>query len=410
MSFRRRTFPEVLENLLTTLTGGVASESQPFPPPGATTAPYTLVLQQPPAADVVSVWGARDGEPHEFRKGTDYQLSDDGRTIVLPEKGAEFPDPASLLYVNYVPAAAQPELTDLQIGSVLRTLCETTALELGRIYALLETVYQSGFVDTASADALDNVVALLGIERVRGGRPAGVVEFTRASGDAGRADDSRRHARRDRRRQGPVRDHRDRGDEPGAELDPGQRARPRPERPAAGGQAHAAARADRRGRLGHEPRADRGRDPGRDRRGAAHEGEELPPRQRAGDARRARAGASRRRHHRRHRRGHDPGHGRDHAARRHPAARPPPAADRLDRARPPRRGRGADRGAAASAQGRSRAAADDREGAARAGSPRGAALGRATGSPTTSSACRRRIPRASTSSSGWRSESTASRT
>jgi hypothetical protein len=185
MSFRRRTFPEVLENLLTTLTGGVASESQPFPPPGQTAAPYTLVLQQPPAADVVSVWGARDGEPHEFRKGTDYQLSDDGRTIVLPEKGAEFPDPASLLYVNYVPAAAQPELTDLQIGSVLRTLCETTALELGRIYALLETVYQAGFVDTATADSLDNVVALLGIQRVRGGRPAGVVEFTRAAGAPG---------------------------------------------------------------------------------------------------------------------------------------------------------------------------------------------------------------------------------
>ena len=185
MSFRRRTYPEVLENLLTTLTGGVASESQPFPPPGSAEAPYTLELQQPPAADVVSVWGARDGQPHEFRKGTDYQLSSDGRTIVLPAKGAEFPDPGSLLYVNYVPAAVQPELTDLQVGSVLRTLCETTALELGRIYALLETVYQSGFVDTASGDALDNVVALLGIERVRGGRPAGVVELTRASGAPG---------------------------------------------------------------------------------------------------------------------------------------------------------------------------------------------------------------------------------
>ena len=185
MSFRRRTYPEVLENLLTTVTGGVASESQPFPPPGATAAPYTLVLQQPPASDIVSIWGARDGQPHEFRKGTDYQLSSDGRTVVLPEKGADFPDPGSLLYVNYIPAAAQPELTDLQIGSVLRTLCETTALELGRIYALLETVYQSGFVDTAAGDALDNVVALLGIERVRGGRPAGVVELTRAPASPG---------------------------------------------------------------------------------------------------------------------------------------------------------------------------------------------------------------------------------
>jgi Baseplate J-like protein len=185
MSFRRRTYPEVLENLLTTLTGGIASESQPFPPPGASAAPYTFALQQPPAADVVSIWGSRDGEPHEFRKGTDYVLADDGRTITLPEKGAELPDPGTLVYVNYIPAAAQPELTDVQVGSVLRTLAETTALELGRIYALLETVYQSAFVDTASGDALDNVVALLGIARTRGGRPLGDVEFARADGETG---------------------------------------------------------------------------------------------------------------------------------------------------------------------------------------------------------------------------------
>jgi hypothetical protein len=185
MSFRTRTYPEVLENLLTSLTGGVASESQPFPPPGQKAPPYTFALQQPPAADVVSVWGARDGEAHEFRKNQDYTLSDDGRSLVIPEKGAELPDPGTLLYVNYVPAGAQPELTDVQIGSVARTLLETTALELGRLYALLDTVYKAGFVDTATDDALDNVVALLGIERVLGGRPVGDIEFTRSDGAPG---------------------------------------------------------------------------------------------------------------------------------------------------------------------------------------------------------------------------------
>jgi baseplate J-like protein len=185
MSFRRRTYPEVLENLLTSLTGGVASESQPFPPAGASAPPFTIPLLQPPAADVVSVWGSRDGQPHEFRKGIDYTLSADGRSLEVPEKGAELPDPGTLFYVNYVPAGAQPELTDVQVGSVVRTLVETTALELGRIYALLETVYESAFVDTASGDALDNVVALLGIDRILGGRPAGEVEFARARGATG---------------------------------------------------------------------------------------------------------------------------------------------------------------------------------------------------------------------------------
>ena len=212
MSFRRRTFPEVLENLLTTLTGGVASESQPFPPPGAGDGAVhpACCSSRPPRTSSPS-GGRGTASRTSSGRAIDYQLSDDGRTVVLPEKGAEFPDPGSLLYVNYVPAAAQPELTDLQIGSVLRTLCETTALELGRIYALLETVYQSGFVDTATDDALDNVVALLGIDRVRGGRPAGVVEFTRAAGAPGELTIPAGTRVADRRRQGPVRDDRDRG-------------------------------------------------------------------------------------------------------------------------------------------------------------------------------------------------------
>ena len=223
MSFRRRTYPEVLENLLTSLTGGVASESQPFPPPGQSAAPYTLALQQPPAADVVSVWGSRDGQPHEFRKGADYKLSDDGRSVTSPRRAPSSPIRPASSTSTTCPPAPQPELTDVQIGSVLRTLCETTALELGRIYALLETVYQAGFVDTATGDALDNVVALLGIERVRGGRPSRRGRVHPRAGRAGRADDPGRDARRDGRRQDRVRDDRHRRDEPGPGLDPRRR-------------------------------------------------------------------------------------------------------------------------------------------------------------------------------------------
>lgn len=185
MSFRRRSFPEILESLLTTITGGVAAETQPFPPPGATLPPYANDLQQPPAADIVSVWGTLDGQPHLFRKGADYSLSDDGRQIVWPAKGAQYPDPGTLVYVNYRPAGVQPQLTDVQVGSVVRTLMESTALELARLYAVLEGVYRAGFVDTADGSALDNVVALLGIERITAGHASGDVEFARASGAIG---------------------------------------------------------------------------------------------------------------------------------------------------------------------------------------------------------------------------------
>ena len=185
MSYHRRSFPEVLESLLTTITGGVAAESHPFLPPEATLPPFTSDLQQPPAADIVSVWGTLDGQPHLFRKSADYALSDDGKQLVWPEKGAQYPDPGTLVFVNYRPVGARADVNDVQVGSVLRTLTESTALEIARLYAVLEGVYQSAFVDSASNSALDNVVALLGLERVRGGRASGDVEFTRAVGSFG---------------------------------------------------------------------------------------------------------------------------------------------------------------------------------------------------------------------------------
>ena len=184
MSFRRRTFPEVLDNLLTAATGGVAAESHPFPPAGSTGTPYRHSLEQPPVAEVVSVFGSRNGETHTFRAGTDYLLLPDRQTLEW-QKGAELPDPETLVHVNYFPAAAQPVVTDVYTGSVVRTLAETVALEMSRVYAQLQTVYDSGFVDTASGKALDNVVALLGIERVASGHAAGLVELTRSPGTAG---------------------------------------------------------------------------------------------------------------------------------------------------------------------------------------------------------------------------------
>ena len=183
MTLRRRTFPEVLDNLLTAMTGGSAAEAHPFPPPGASTPPFQHTLQHPPVVDIVSVYGSRDGQPHLFRKDADYKLIDQ-QTLAWQE-GAELPDPGTLLQINYYPASAQPMLTDLQTGSVVRTLAETVALEVARLYAQLEVVYQSGFVDTATGSSLDNVVALLGLERVKGGRAAGEVEFTRAPGSRG---------------------------------------------------------------------------------------------------------------------------------------------------------------------------------------------------------------------------------
>ncbi len=184
MSIRRRTYPEVLDNLLTSLTGGIAAEAHPFPPDDAKTPPYRHLLQQPPARDIISLYGSKDGKPQSFRKNTDYKLLPDQQTIEWQE-GAQLPDPGTLVQINYYGKTSQSVLTDIHTGSVARTLAETIALEIARLYAQLEVIYQSGFVDTATGRSLDNVVALLGVTRIDGGRPVGDIEFTRSPGSRG---------------------------------------------------------------------------------------------------------------------------------------------------------------------------------------------------------------------------------
>jgi hypothetical protein len=184
MSFRRRSFPEVLDSLLTSVTQGVAAESYPFPPGDA--APFRHSLQQPPVADIISVYGSRNGQPHLFRRNVDYELVQ-GRSLEW-KPGGELPDAGSLISVNYYPQDTLPVLTDIQTGSVIRTLAESVSLELARLYAQLEGVYQSGFIDTATGKALENVVALLGISRIAGGRAVGEVEFTRSPASPGTID------------------------------------------------------------------------------------------------------------------------------------------------------------------------------------------------------------------------------
>ena len=184
MSFRRRTFPEVLDNLLTSVVKGVSAESHPFPPAGTEAAPYLHYLQQPPVGEIVSTYGVRLGQPHLFQKGVDYHLTDDGLSLKWLDGGV-VPDPNTLFQVNYHPQAALPVLTDIYTGSVIRTLAESVALEIGRLYAQLDEVYKAGFIDTATGRSLDNVVGLLGVQRVESGRASGEVEFTRSTASRG---------------------------------------------------------------------------------------------------------------------------------------------------------------------------------------------------------------------------------
>jgi uncharacterized phage protein gp47/JayE len=88
--------------------------------------------------------------------------------------------------VNYYPLHTDPvPLTDVNVGSVVRTLMETVGREMALMQQQLQRVYDSAFVDTAEAGALDRVVALVGVSRIRAGHPVVTVRFTRQPGTAG---------------------------------------------------------------------------------------------------------------------------------------------------------------------------------------------------------------------------------
>lgn len=75
-----------------------------------------------------------------------------------------------------------PTLTDWEEGSVVRSLFESFAYEMALLYEQMESVYNAGYVDTATGPNLDRVVAVLGITRNEPDFATGVVTFERDPG------------------------------------------------------------------------------------------------------------------------------------------------------------------------------------------------------------------------------------
>jgi hypothetical protein len=183
MTFRRRDYPELLEGILTSLAGGVSAEAHPFPPPGDADNPR-MELDAPPARLLVSVHGARNGASFRFRTGSDVELSPDG-AAVLWRQGGQRPDPGTLVEIAYLRRDAKSQLTDLEVGGIARTIVEAVARETAQVHAELQAVYEAAFLETATGRSLDNVVALVGVERVTPGRARTKLSFTRDPGSAG---------------------------------------------------------------------------------------------------------------------------------------------------------------------------------------------------------------------------------
>ncbi len=176
MSFVAEPYAEVVDNLLTALTGGIVYEDFIYNPDETM---YSFA--HPPAReDSIKISGSLNREFHVFVPDRDFQGG--GKEIVwLEEEEADRPDEGTRFYVNYYLAAGYdtPMLSDRNPGSVTRLLAESFAREFALLSKRLETVYRSGFVDTAEGRSLDQVVSILGIERKPAQYAVGNVTFLR---------------------------------------------------------------------------------------------------------------------------------------------------------------------------------------------------------------------------------------
>jgi uncharacterized phage protein gp47/JayE len=190
VNFSDRTYPDIVMDLLTVLTGGTVAETHSI---GAEV-PDLLHLDHRPVRRVSHLKGkVRVGE-----KLIDYRFTDRDFELVGTEAnptqfvGLRFrargqkPAPNTVLTVNYYPERLRPTpLTDVNVGSVTRTVIETVGRELATQYQQLQTVYESAFVETARGDSLDKVAALVDTLRLRQGHAVGKVRFSRRSGSPG---------------------------------------------------------------------------------------------------------------------------------------------------------------------------------------------------------------------------------
>ncbi len=181
MTFDPQPYAVIVDDLLTALTGGHVREAIRF-----RQNTFTYALKHPldeSRLAFVKVVGERMGSFYLFERGKDYDVAIGA--IAWRDTGGKLPDVDSTFYVNYYETGRSAPLTDRFVGSVTRTLAEAFALEVALLQQAIKAAYDTGFVDTATGGALEQVVAILGLTRRSAQYATGEVTFTRAAGVVG---------------------------------------------------------------------------------------------------------------------------------------------------------------------------------------------------------------------------------
>ncbi len=170
-----RPFGDLVDDLLTAVVGGVVNEPIPFD---------VKVLTYPlaePAAGVRGITGTAAGQPRTFLLEIDFVFGAATNVVIWLEDGT-LPDDDSTFFVDYFRVDSRSPLTDINVGSVTRTLSEAVGREIATVYQQINLAYLSAFVDTATGKSLDYVVSILDVTRKTAEFAEGLVTFFRSSG------------------------------------------------------------------------------------------------------------------------------------------------------------------------------------------------------------------------------------
>ncbi|MCP8317869.1 MAG: baseplate J/gp47 family protein [archaeon] len=173
MAFVRKNYRDIVEDLIAQITRGIVKEKHDY-----VLNRTKFKLGYTPVKEIVKVEGQLNGTRHIFQEDIDYTLSGD---MLEWLDGGEKPDDKTPFYVNYIFGNLNPDrkITDVNPGSVMRNIVEAIGREIDFLYAQIEQVYLSGFIDTATGSALDLVVSILGVNRKPPQYATGKVTFGR---------------------------------------------------------------------------------------------------------------------------------------------------------------------------------------------------------------------------------------
>lgn len=181
--YNKKKYIEIVDDILQHITSGQTSEKHLF-----SNSNRIYKLESLPENKLVvgeiGIRGFLNGNSHTFSYDKDYKIRDSNsiewNISDNNSRDINRPDENSIFEVSYI-FNNSSGLTDVNTGSVLRTIVEGISKEIASLYDEMESVYKDGFIETSSGSSLDHVVSILGIKRKSPTRAYGYVTFFKNS-------------------------------------------------------------------------------------------------------------------------------------------------------------------------------------------------------------------------------------